>query len=125
MIAARYFAVPLNDYLLKGPDMTNASFGVLCRFRLNHIAFSCDVKAMFHQFLVHEKDRDFLRFLWWDKGDTSTSPKTFYMNAHLFGAVSYPGCAHFGPKQLATDYEEQYGTDVANFIREDSYLDDD
>lgn len=62
--SARYKNTSLNEHLLTGPDLTNALTGVLCRFRQYPVAIMCDVEKMFHQFVVHEADRDFLRFLW-------------------------------------------------------------
>ena len=46
------------------------------------------------------------------------------MCVHLFGAVSSPGCANYGLKQVASDNEEEYGSVVANFLRRDFYVDD-
>ena len=60
--SARYAGTSLNQNLLQGPDLTNSLVGVLCRFRQETIAFSCDVESMFHQFFVNEEDRDLLRF---------------------------------------------------------------
>ena len=45
------------------------------------------------------------------------------MNVHLFGASSSPGCANYWLKQTATDNEEKFGSDAANFIGQD-YFDD-
>lgn len=46
------------------------------------------------------------------------------MCVHLFGAVSSPGCANFGIKQMASDNETEFETDVANFMRHNFYVDD-
>ena len=66
--------------------------------------FMCDLEAMFYQFKVAEKDRDFLRFYRWDNNVTSKDPVEFRRAVHLFGAASSPGCATFGlklhPKRL-------------------------
>ncbi len=122
--SAMYKNESLNSHLLQGPDLTNHLLGVLCRFRQNPIAFTCDVESMFHQFKVITAHRDFLRFLWWEDGDTSKPPVEFRMTVHLFGAGSSPACANFGLKQIANDYEEAFGSDVANFVRHDFYVDD-
>lgn len=66
----------------------------------------CDVEKMFHQFVVHEADRDFLRFLWWEDGNLDAEPKENRMKVHLFGAASSPGCANYGLKYLAKSQEE-------------------
>ena len=84
----------------------------------------CDVEAMFHQFKVAEAHRNFLRFLWWEDGDTRKRLIEYRMTVHLFGAGSTPGCANFGLKRIADDHEEECGSEVANFVRNDFYVDD-
>jgi hypothetical protein len=84
----------------------------------------CDVESMFHQFNVVTAHQDFLRFLWRENGDTTNPPVEFRMKFHLFGAGSSPGCANYGLKQIANDYEEEFGTEAANFVRDDFYVDD-
>ena len=46
------------------------------------------------------------------------------MNVHLFGAVSSPGCANFGLHKTAQEGESEFGEDIANFLRNDFYVDD-
>ena len=69
--SAQYKGESLDSYQLQGPDLTNQLLGVLCRFRQNPLAFMCDVESMFHQFKVLTAHRDFLRFLWWENGNTT------------------------------------------------------
>ena len=123
--SAKYRGESLNALLLQGPDLTNQLIGVLCRFRQNPTAFMCDVESMLHQFKVIPAHQDFLRFLWWEDGDTSKPPAEFRMTVHLFGAGSSPGCANYGLKKIANDHESEFGTEAANFIRDDFYVDDD
>ena len=122
--SAKFEGKSLNEYLLQGPDLTNALVGVLCRFRQQPVALMCDIEQMFYQFYVIPDHRKFLRFLWWEKGDLETEPKEFCMNVHLFGAASSPGCANFGLKEIANKYEEECGSAAANFVRNDFYVDD-
>lgn len=122
--SARYAGTSLNQNLLQGPDLTNSLVGVLCRFRQEAIAFSCDVESMFHQFFVNEEDRDFLRFFWWENSDLNAAPIEYRMKVHLFGAASSPGCANFGFKQAANDGEKEFGAEAADFIRRNFYVDD-
>ncbi|KAK6191275.1 hypothetical protein SNE40_003006 [Patella caerulea] len=75
---------------------------------------------MFFQFKVTPIDRDYLRFLWW-KDDKITD---YRMSAHLFGAASSPGCANYGLKRAANDFEEEFGSCVADFVRNNFYVDD-
>ena len=46
------------------------------------------------------------------------------MTAHLFGATSSPGCANVGLKTTADDYETECGSQAANFVRDNFYVDD-
>ena len=122
--SATYQGESINNHLLQGPDLTNQLVGVLCRFRTEPTAFMCDVEAMFHQFKVFETHRNFLRFLWWEDGDTTQRPVEYRMTVHLFGAGSSPGCANYGLKKIADDYEEECGPEAANFVRNNFYVDD-
>lgn len=70
--AAKSNGTPLNDKLLKRPDLMNDLLGVLLRFRQDKIAIVADIEAMFHQVRVIDSDRDAIRFLWW-KGVNSIS----------------------------------------------------
>ncbi|XP_068691203.1 uncharacterized protein [Montipora foliosa] len=122
--AAQYNGVSLNDYLLQGPDFMNDVLGILCRFHQESVAFMTDIKSMFHQFVVSDEHRDLLRFFWWLNGDPSKEVAEYRMKAHLFGASSSPGCAHFGLRRAADDGEEEFGADAATFIRKNFYVDD-
>lgn len=110
----------LNQHLLQGPDQINALVGVLCRFRQEAIAFTCDIQKMFHQFKVRPAHRDYLRFLWWSGSDIVE----YRMTVHLFGAVSSPGCANFALKRTANDNEAEFGAATATFVRRNFYVDD-
>ena len=75
--SALYHGFSLNQQLLQGPDLTNNLTGVLCRFRMEQIAFMRDIKAMFHQVKVDGVHRDFLRFLLWDDENFDSDPVEF------------------------------------------------
>lgn len=121
--SAKCEGTSLNDHLLTGPDLTNTLTGVLCRFREHHIAITCDVEKMFHRFHVHPDDRDFMRFLWWENGNTEVELQEYRMRVHIFGAASSPGCANYGMKYLACKHEKDYPM-AASFIRKHFYVDD-
>lgn len=97
--------------------------GVLIRFRQHTTALMCDIEKMFHQFHVCKADQDYLRFLWWKKGDLTAQPREFRMKVHLFGAASSPGCANYGLKYLATENRDLYPLG-SQFILRDFYVDD-
>ena len=104
----------LNKNLLQGPDLNNSLAGLLCRFRKERIAVTCDVRKMFHQFRVQEADREYLRFLWYRGG--SSDIIDYHMNVHLFGATSSPSCAIYGMQKIASDYSSQYPA-AAQFVQ--------
>ena len=59
-----------------------------------------DVEAMFHQVLIHPKDIDALRFLWYHDGDLDKEPQEFRILVHLFGGVWSSICAGFALRKL-------------------------
>ena len=122
--SAVYEGQSLNQQLLQGADLTNKLTGVLCRCREERIAFMCDIQAMFHQVKVDVQHRNFLNFLWWDNPDLMGDPIEFRMTVHLFGATSSPGCANFALKTTADQYEESCGSEEADFVRRNFYVDD-
>ena len=122
--AATYQGQNLNNMLLQGTDLTNTLLGVLCRFRKEIIAVTCDVQKMFFQFFGPKRRRDYLRFLWWPDGDTNKTPRDYRMTVHLFGAVSFPACANYGLKRAADEGKVEFGSEASNFIRNSFYIDD-
>ena len=121
--SAQYEGESLNKHLLQGQDLTNNLTGVLCRFRREPVALMCDIEAMFHRVKVTEEYGDFLRFLWWEDGDTSREPQDYRMTVHLFGATSSPGCCNFALKTTADDNEDIFGSEPTEFLRRDFYVD--
>ncbi|XP_034052757.1 uncharacterized protein LOC117533237 [Gymnodraco acuticeps] len=122
--SARFQETSLNDHLLTGPDLTNTLIGVLCRFRKGPVAIMCDVERMFHQFHVTKEHQNYLRFLWWDKGDLDSKPSVYRMRVHLFGAASSPGCSNFGFKHLASQGHGKFSEESIKFIQRSFYVDD-
>lgn len=91
---ATYKGVSLNGRLMQGPDMTNLLVGILCRFRLEPVAFMADIESMFYQVKVPPNQRDYLRYLWWPDGDTSKDLVDHRMTVHIFGGNSSPSCSN-------------------------------
>lgn len=88
------------------------------------MAFACNIKGMFHQVHINEEHRDLLRFLWWDKGDTTKEPYEYRITVHLFGVTSSPGCANLALRTAADDCRDDLGVEAASFIKENFYVDD-
>jgi hypothetical protein len=119
--AATFKGTSLNKQLLQGPDFTNSLVGVLTRFRQEPIAAMSDVEGMFNQVKVSTEDRDLLRFLWWQDGDTSKPLTDYRMTTHLFGAVSSPSCSNYALRQTAVDNKDGI---VADTVNRNFYVDD-
>ena len=99
--SARFKGTSLNDHLLSGPDLTNNLVGVLCRFRRYPYAIISDVDKMFHQFIVRETHRDYLRYLWWPNCDVKKEPKKAY-ELRTFADASMPGMDNAPIQELRT-----------------------
>lgn len=121
--AATTRGVSLNSMLLQGPDLLQPLLDILFRFREGPIAFNADIREMFPQIKIREQDRDALRFLWRDVGNTQNAVKEFRMSSVVFGAVSSPFIALFIKNKNAKEYEHQYPAAVHSIIH-DHYMDD-
>ena len=122
--AARHRNSSLNEQLLPGPDLLQSLVGVLLRFRQDDIALVSDIQSMFHQVLVKPEDRNYLRFLWWPKGNMSLSPVDYCMKVHVFGAKSSPTCAIYALQQTAKDHAASYPAEVVQTVLQNFYMDD-
>lgn len=122
--AARYKGTSLNDQLLQGPNLTNTLVGTLIRFRIDDVALMGDIDSMFHQVRVPPEDANFLRFLWWENGDTSKHPTEYQMSVHLFGAKSSPSCANYALRKTAIDNKGCFSDEVINTVLRNFYVDD-
>ena len=116
--------VCLNERLLQGPDMINSLIGIILRFRQKPVAITCDIEKLYHQFSVAERDRDLLRFLWFENGEISGKPTDYRMCVHLFGATSSPGVATFGLRRIAEDFGQFHSKESVRFVKRDFYVDD-
>ena len=87
--SVEYAGECLNRHLLQGPELTNNLVGVLCRFRQEPVALTCDIEGMFHQVNVNPEHRNFLCFLWWENGNIEGEPTEYRMTVHLFGASNF------------------------------------
>ena len=76
--------------MLPGPDLTNQITGVLVCFMEEPNTVTGDIEAMLHQVKVPEKQRNYLRFLWWKDSDLCKDVVDHEMTAHVFSGVSSP-----------------------------------
>ena len=122
--AAEYQGTSLNQQLLQGPDLANPLVGVLIRFREEPIALVADIESMFHQIGVDPKDRDTLRFLWWENGDLREEPREYRMVRHVFGATSSPSIANLCVKKAASASHDDFDAETVRTVERNMYVDD-
>ena len=46
------------------------------------------------------------------------------MNVHVIGGASSPSCSNYALRKTATDNENKYGSEVAETLRNNFYVDD-
>ena len=83
-----------------------------------------DIEKMFFQVRVRKEDQSFLRCLWRPNGDLEQKAEEYCMTVHLFGAVLSPACANYALQRTADDNEESYGSEVANTLKRNFYVND-
>jgi hypothetical protein len=103
----------LNDCMLSRPKMHIDLVKVAMRMRLNKVAFTMDIKAMFMRFRLKQEDRKYHRFFF------KSQPYEFLR--WPFGSKSAPFVALF----LANHIAKMGGDEVvAKLISESLYVDD-
>ena len=122
--SASFFGTTLNDHIIQGPDLINDLLGVLLRFRQEEIAMMADVESMFYQIKVPDKQRKYLRFLWWPDGNLEADLEACEMTVHPMGPVSSPSVANFALKRTADDNEVEFGKEAAKALKRNFYMDD-
>ena len=117
-------SLSLNDCLHTGPNYIPLLFDVLVRFRSYPIAIIADIEKAFLMIHIAEKDRDSLRFLWFeDPFSCDSKPIHFRFSRLVFGLRPAPAIlgaviAHHLDKIEARDPQS------AELLRESLYVDD-
>lgn len=79
---------------------------------------------MFYCFLVREKDRNFLRFLWFQNNDLSKAIVDYRMNVHVFDNSPSTAVAIHGLHKSVQGSEFQVDPDVQHLMLHDFYVHD-
>ena len=116
--AAQHSGICLNNQALQGPDLVNKLLGVLLRFRQYRYAIMSDVESMYLQVRVPERDRNALRFLWFE----GESIAHYRMTSHLFGGVWCAASSTYALRQTTVDFPTSYL--VKDTITNAFYVDD-
>lgn len=111
----------LNELLLPGPTLGSSLLAVLLRFREHSVAFSSDIRGMFHQVRLFPEDWPLLRFLWRDL-KREQPPHVYDWRVLPFGTTSSPCCAIFALQKHILDYS-QPGEDVQEAVLKSFYVD--
>lgn len=83
-----------------------------------------NIQQMFHCLLVKEEHRNFLSFPWFRDNDSSKEPIDYRMRVHTFGNSPSPAVAIYGLKCSAKEGEQEYGSDIRQFVEKDFYVDE-
>ena len=113
----------LNECLHKGPQTTLLIFDILLRFHTFKIAFVADIEKAFLQIVINEKDRDFLRFLWFDNVFSEQPEIVRNRFARvIFGVTSSPYLLNETICKHAQKYD--FDIDFINTVFNSFYVDD-
>ena len=117
--AAKFQGESLNDKCLQGPDLNNNLLHVMLRFRQHYYVIMGDVESMYYQVKIPERDRNALRFLWYDDQGEIVH---YRMTGHVFGGVWCASSSIYALHQVVEDY----CTDpvLEDVIRNAFYVDD-
>ncbi|XP_071036497.1 uncharacterized protein [Parasteatoda tepidariorum] len=108
----------LNDCLAKGPNLLELIPVIILKFRENSIGVISDIKGAFLQISVNDKDRDYLRFLWW-KDDNKTEIKLFRHCRVVFGV----NCSPFLLGAVIKFHLRQFDSEIAEKLLYSFYVD--
>ncbi|XP_054272529.1 uncharacterized protein LOC128992813 [Macrosteles quadrilineatus] len=113
--------VSLNDILHTGPKLHNDLNDILLKFRLSPIVFSCDIKQMFRQIMIHPDDRNYQMLYWRDDKDDPLS--VYRLTTVVFGFNCSPYLALRTLHQLITDEGANFPL-AAEALKKQVYVDD-
>ncbi|XP_046659921.1 uncharacterized protein LOC124353908 [Homalodisca vitripennis] len=108
----------LNDVLLTGRKLQPDISSILINFRSHAIVFSCDIKQMYRQILVHPEDQNFQLILWREQ-----EISTFKLTTVTYGMNSSPYLAIKTLSRLAEDEGHAF-PDAAYALKHHTYIDD-
>ena len=120
--SAKTDGVSLNDAICAGPKLQKDLFDVLIRFRRNPIALACDIKEMYLQVEIEERDRPYFRLLWRDL-DSSREPDVYEFSRVVFGKNSAPMEAQFVAQENVRRHQDVYPL-AAETVLKSTYMDD-
>jgi len=111
----------LNDTLMTGANLQDNIIDIIMRFRLHSIAITADLKKMYRQVLIDERDRDYQRIVW---RFSATEPvEVFRLNTVTYGLACAPFLAIRCVKYLASNADNKF-SEASRVLLNDLYVDD-
>ena len=120
--SAAYQGHILNNYWAKGPDLINNMVGIILRFREEAVAFTGDIKKMYHAVKIPPLDQHTHRFLWRNL-ELNRSVDTYVMTSVSFGDKP-ASCIASTALQKTADMNQLEYPEAAKVIKTNSYVDD-
>ena len=112
----------LNDILVKGPNVLNDLFSVLIRWRLFPVAFSGDIRKMYHTIRTGELEGHLRRLLWRDF-EIDRDPDVYVFVTVTFGDKP-AGCIAVTALRETAEMFSELAPNAAEIIKRDTYMDD-
>ena len=116
----------MNDYLNNGPNFIPPLFDILTRFRAKPIALVADVEKAFLQISIEERDRNTLRFVWYQppsEGQGTPLLKQYRFCRLMFGLKPSPSILGFVISEHLKKFEETEPQTV-DTLRSQLFVDD-
>jgi hypothetical protein len=120
--AAKMDGVSLNDTIHAGPKLQQELFDVLVRFRRGPVALACDIREMYLQVEIDEKDRPMFRILW-RNCESDKEPEVYEFNRVVFGKNAAPMECQFVAQENARRNQSTHPM-AAETILHSTYMDD-
>ncbi|XP_055584724.1 uncharacterized protein LOC129737588 [Uranotaenia lowii] len=111
----------LNDVLMVGAVIQDDLRAIILRSRLHQIMLIADIKQMYRQILVDDRDIPLQRIFWRNSPDQPL--ETFELKTVTYGTTSAPFLATRVLQQLADDEETNF-PEAAKVLKRDVYVDD-
>ena len=97
--SAKFEGLSLNERCYQGPDLVNKLLFVLLRFRDKSYGVVGDLREMYNQILIPPRDRDALRFLWY-QNDRLVHMR---MRVNVFGGIWCSSSSSYALRRIVMD----------------------
>ena len=122
--SARSGGPSLNDCLHTGPKFNQNVFDIMLRFHSYQVALTADIERAFLMISIDKRDRDALRFLWFDDIQRKNPQVVTYRFARVvFGVSSSPFLLNATIRHHLEKFSSTYPSLVSSIIQS-LYVDD-